>query len=98
MKTPTQVDIEALARAGIPDIVRGMGELATKAATKPTSRLNAVALLLRVAESDHAAGVDARIHLARAHPYLVVIRSAGSARTASRAAKLAERIANLGQH
>ena len=78
----------------IPGTVRAMGEMASDPAIKPSFRLRAIELLLRVGTTDHRASPDAKIQLARAVPLLEkMITSQISPSTISRAKLLARRIA-----
>ena len=80
----------------IPGTVRAMGEMASDPAIKPSFRLRAIELLLRMGTTDHRANPDAKIQLARAVPLLEkMITSQISPSTISRATLLARQIAAL---
>jgi|SRR3977135_1585848 hypothetical protein len=70
----------------IPGTVRAMGEMASDPAIKPSFRLRAIELLLRMGTTDHRANPDAKIQLTRAIPLLEkMITSQISPSTISRA-------------
>jgi hypothetical protein len=94
---PGKADIRSMGHDAIPGVVKSMGRIAIDAKAKRTNRLKAIEILLRVADGDHPAGVEARKALTRVGPFLEdVIKSEDGKRNNLKAVKLAERIADLG--